>query len=141
MIVAQVEAGQTLKKYYEPWAVLDGTGKILSSHCTCMAGLGEACSHIAAILFAIETTIKLGLNKPSCTSVPCKWKAVMQKVKPSEVAAINFSRPSLKKRDNVYDDVARGKKTCVLPNFSEDKKKIHRKRMLAVLEKLRLFIQ
>ncbi|KAG8174148.1 hypothetical protein JTE90_020376 [Oedothorax gibbosus] len=79
MIVAQVEAGQTLKKYYEPWAVLDGTGKILSSHCTCMAGLGEACSHIAAILFAIETTIKLGINKPSCTSVPCKWKAVMPK--------------------------------------------------------------
>ncbi|KAG8178370.1 hypothetical protein JTE90_027238 [Oedothorax gibbosus] len=38
MIVAQVEAGQTLKKYYEPWAVLDGTGKILSCHCTCMAG-------------------------------------------------------------------------------------------------------
>lgn len=27
---------------------------ILSGHCNCMAGLGEVCSHIAAVLFLLE---------------------------------------------------------------------------------------
>lgn len=36
------------------WIAADTIGTIICAHCTCMAGLGEACSHIAALLFAVE---------------------------------------------------------------------------------------
>lgn len=35
------------------WVALNLTGDILSAHCKCMAGLGESCSHVAAVLFAL----------------------------------------------------------------------------------------
>ncbi len=50
-----------------PWVVTTNDGTIMCSHCTCMAGLGEACSHIAAILFAVESYNKLNQDK-ACTS-------------------------------------------------------------------------
>jgi hypothetical protein len=34
-----------------PWIIAEKGGKIISAHCDCMAGLGEACTHIAATLF------------------------------------------------------------------------------------------
>lgn len=34
-------------------------GCILAAHCTRMAGLGESCTHVAALLFSVEPTIKL----------------------------------------------------------------------------------
>ena len=37
-----------------------------------MAGTGEACSHIAALLCAVMTKAKLR-NEVACTSVLCKW--------------------------------------------------------------------
>ena len=30
------------------WVIAKMGGKVLSAHCNCMAGLGEACSHIGA---------------------------------------------------------------------------------------------
>ena len=38
-----------------------------------MAGLGEACSHIAAILFYIEAVVRLQGAKPTCTQEKCQW--------------------------------------------------------------------
>ena len=43
-----------------------------TTHCICMAGLGEACSHIAALLFAVETNTQLKSQFAS-TSLPCTW--------------------------------------------------------------------
>ena len=37
-----------------------------------MAGLGESCSHVTALMFAIETGIKM-MKSRSCTSMPCSW--------------------------------------------------------------------
>ena len=36
------------------WLVITVDGEVLCGHCTGMAGLGEACSHVAAVLFATE---------------------------------------------------------------------------------------
>ena len=44
------------------------------AHCTCMAGLGEACSHISALLFAAEPNTQMRKNV-SCTYTPCSWLA------------------------------------------------------------------
>ena len=46
-----------------PWLISEGNGKILSAHCKCMAGLDEACSHIAATLFWIDTTVRIRDSK------------------------------------------------------------------------------
>lgn len=36
------------------WLAVDKTGVILSGHCNCMAGLGEVCSHVAAVMFLLD---------------------------------------------------------------------------------------
>ena len=55
-----------------PWISIKLDGEVVCAHCTCMAGVGEACSHIGATLFALETSIKL-LKNTACTSMPCEW--------------------------------------------------------------------
>ena len=42
-------------------------GTIICAHCICMAGLGEVCSHISALLFTIEAHTELQKDV-SCTS-------------------------------------------------------------------------
>ena len=37
-----------------------------------MAGLGEVCSHVAAVLFTSEEAVKIA-NETTCTAVPCRW--------------------------------------------------------------------
>ena len=37
-----------------------------------MAGEGEACFHIAALMYVVMTNAKL-LNEVACTSILCKW--------------------------------------------------------------------
>jgi len=33
-----------------PWIKTDNDGMVLCGHCDCMAGLGEVCSHVGALL-------------------------------------------------------------------------------------------
>lgn len=43
------------EKPLAPWFVLNASGtEILCSHCTCVAGFGQACTHVASILFALQ---------------------------------------------------------------------------------------
>ncbi len=46
--------------------------------------LGEVCSHVAAILVAVEQCVEQcvreGLNAPSVTSEPCVWSRINKKV-------------------------------------------------------------
>ena len=51
-----------------PWIAAKRSGVILFSHCTCMAGLGEACSHVAALLFPAEARNRL-CKEASCTYI------------------------------------------------------------------------
>ncbi|XP_041373282.1 uncharacterized protein LOC121386449 [Gigantopelta aegis] len=94
-IKASVTPSQSVtKKPHEPWVCLDKKqGYVISAHCTCMAGLGEACSHIAAVLFKIEAGVKLGFSKQSRTSTACVWNRFYRKeVTPQPLREINFSR-------------------------------------------------
>ena len=42
------------EKPLEPWILMNEYGSVSSAHCTCMAGLAEACSHIGTVLFCLE---------------------------------------------------------------------------------------
>ena len=43
----------------KPWVAVEQSGVVVCAHCDCMAGLGEACSHIAAVLFALEANTQV----------------------------------------------------------------------------------
>lgn len=75
----------------KPWVGVKKTGCILVAHCTCMAGLGEACSHVAGLLFTLEANTKVKLQT-ACTSLPCSWlPPTFQDVTYEPISNINFS--------------------------------------------------
>ncbi|KAH3733966.1 hypothetical protein DPMN_040405 [Dreissena polymorpha] len=38
-----------------PWTITRSDGAIVGAHCDCMAGLGEACTPVAALLISVST--------------------------------------------------------------------------------------
>ncbi|XP_065675627.1 uncharacterized protein LOC136091843 [Hydra vulgaris] len=65
---------------YESWVCLNKNGSILSAECKCIAGYGESCKHIFALLLFVEEHVRLGENV-TCTSVKQKWGTRTQKRK------------------------------------------------------------
>ena len=70
---------RTSAKNYTVWACLVKDkgdfpgGKILSTYCTCVAGLKGTCNHVAGLLFRVDMAVMKGLTKPSKTSVLSDW--------------------------------------------------------------------
>lgn len=58
------------EKPLTPWIIAEVGGKIIAGHCNCMAGLGESCSHVVAMLWAIESGIRL---RESVTQKKAYW--------------------------------------------------------------------
>ena len=55
------------------WIITEESGTVLFAYWVrCMAGQGECCSHIASVLFYIETWNRVN-EKLSCTQVKCSW--------------------------------------------------------------------
>ena len=48
------------------WIICEDNGLVESGHCTCMAGLGEVCSHVGAILFYVQAVHQVR-GKETCT--------------------------------------------------------------------------
>ena len=81
-----------------PWVAAEQNGTIICAHCTCKAGLGEACSHIAALLFAVEAHTK-AWESTACTSAACSWlPPTLQNVEYAQVKDIDFSSPSAERK-------------------------------------------
>ncbi|KAK6171766.1 hypothetical protein SNE40_018199 [Patella caerulea] len=47
------------------------SGAVKAAYCTCTAGLGQTCNHVAGLLFKVEHANKFGYT--SCTSQKCTW--------------------------------------------------------------------
>lgn len=77
----------------KPWMIFSPTGSILSAHCTCMAGLGEVCSHTAAIAFALYMYSEKEL---SCTEKLCVWKISKTKkfIQPKKLKEVDLGKQS-----------------------------------------------
>lgn len=72
-ILLQVGHSQRLREApLKPWILADSDGSICTAHCTCMAGAGEACSHIGATLFAMETVVRIRESQ-TCTEKTNVW--------------------------------------------------------------------
>ncbi|CAM4523472.1 unnamed protein product [Leuciscus chuanchicus] len=80
----------------QPWIVVHDDGTILVAHCTCKAGLGEACSHAAALMYAVLAAVNLkdGL---SSTEMPCAWVLPSKtgKVQYEEISNISFMKKTV----------------------------------------------
>ena len=75
------------------WIITHKEGTVTCAHCTgCMAGLGECCSHIASVLFYLETWTRI-YGKLSCTQVKCTWvlPTYVKEVTHDKVKNINFT--------------------------------------------------
>ena len=94
MITAKVKHSQRLSvPPVKTWAAAEKGGAVVCAHCDCMAGLGEACSHIAAILFTLDANVQ-ARKSLSCTSVPCSWLPPTFKNVPfAPISDINFADP------------------------------------------------
>ena len=107
----QVNHSQRLsEKPLTPWVVCEENGKILAAHCDCMAGLGESCSHVASLLWAIEA----GVKKRESLTVTDKlayW------VLPTAVKKIPYARI----RDIEFFKSAADPKESVVPSPSAEK--------------------
>lgn len=81
-----------------PWVLIRKDGTVVTAHCTCMAGLGEACSHVAALLFAVECGVRQSEGM-TCTDIPCAWKKPASGNVPcATLAEIDFTSPRNKQR-------------------------------------------
>ncbi|KAK0042899.1 hypothetical protein Bpfe_027655 [Biomphalaria pfeifferi] len=79
VVLAKVLHSQRLaEKVLQPWIVISQDGIILSAHCSCIAGLGESCTHVAATLFMLEANTRLKESK-TVTGVSSYW------TKPSKI--------------------------------------------------------
>ena len=99
MVTAAVRHSQKLSvPSAKPWVAVKQNGTVVCAHCSCMAGLGEACSHIAAVLFTLEANMTVNKNT-SCTSQPCSWlPPTFQNVSYSELSNIDSSTPQAKRK-------------------------------------------
>ena len=107
------------------------------AHCSCMAGIGEACSHIAALLFTAEANTQVK-SQLSCTSLPCLWlPPSLQKIPYVEILQIDFTTPKQKRKLSLdippasqesVDKYVPRKKVFVVPestDHDEDKRKFY----------------
>ncbi|CAC5369625.1 unnamed protein product [Mytilus coruscus] len=88
-------------KPHEPWVYLEKkTGTVYCAHCTCMAGLGEVCSHVGALYLKLEMGVKIGITKTSSTSTACQWNSKFRKeVTPATVTEIYNQIKGRRKKD------------------------------------------
>ena len=98
IVTANVRCSQSVTAPpLKSWVGAEKCGTIMCSPCTCMAGLGGACSHIAALLFAAEAHNRL--KDTSCTSQPCVWLSPkMKNVAYAPISDINFTAPTTKRK-------------------------------------------
>ena len=67
--------------------------------CSYNLRLGETCSHVAAVLYKIETAIQVGLSGSTPTELPCEWNGTfMRNITGSPVADINFYTEKAKEK-------------------------------------------
>ena len=81
------------------WLAVERNGNVLTGHCNCLAGLGGVCSHVGAILFAVEAGVRMRKSR-TCTSVPCQWlmPSGVGNVSYAELQEIDFTSSNTKKR-------------------------------------------
>ena len=88
----------------KPWVAATNEGTVVTAHCNCIAGLGGACSHVGAILFAVEAGVRI---KRVRIKDKCKWLMPTPVIAVSyqELRDIDFTSSKTKKRKIGLEDI------------------------------------
>ncbi|XP_070384023.1 uncharacterized protein [Dermacentor albipictus] len=110
LLLGEVNHSQRLgERPLKVWILCKDGGAVLTAHCTCMAGVGEACSHVGACLFAVDTGVRMR-NSVSCTQKDNIWlPTYVEKAQFKRLKEINFASAKGKKRQ--LDDRIEGTPT------------------------------
>ena len=101
--------------------IVKKTGKIMSAHCSCMAGIGQTCNHVAAALFRIEAAVRMGLSNPSCTSTTCEWLPNNTQVKPMKIKDLKLAHGNFGRRGKKPKELNSSPKKMYNPTMNFDK--------------------
>lgn len=100
------------------WIVVVSSGEVICAHCTCMAGVGEVCAHVGALLFTAEANTR-AKQQISCTSLPCAWLPCNYQFVPAiKISSIDFKTPQAKRQaallsnEEVCESAVQIKKLC-----------------------------
>ena len=66
-----------------------------------MAGTGSTCNHIAAALFHVKATMRLGLINPVCTEKTCEWLTDRKNVNLVKIKDIHLNWQDFCKRGKI----------------------------------------
>ncbi|KAG4073405.1 hypothetical protein HA402_005568 [Bradysia odoriphaga] len=95
VVVGLVEHSQRINEApLKPWVLCYSTGLILAAHCNCKAGLGEACSHVGGILYAVETLARSAENEKFSKEEVFHWLKE-NKEKSNIIAPLTLVTPGL----------------------------------------------
>ncbi|CAI5690730.1 unnamed protein product [Oreochromis niloticus] len=83
----------------QPWVIVSITGKVEAAHCTCMAGVVETCTHVPALLFNVEATVRI-CGTRTVTDEPAYWVLLgnVTKIQPEVGHKIDFSSSAAQKK-------------------------------------------
>ena len=113
------------EKLLRPWIIGKRDGKIVAAHCNCMAGLGEACSHIAALLFYIEAAVKIRDSK-TVTEEKAYWllPSACKSIEYKDVREISFMSAKMAKKqlDSRLEAAISATPFCVTPGAMSARK-------------------
>ena len=102
VVLAKVRHSQRMNEALIPiWIITEKDGTINCAHCLgCKAGLAESCSHIASVLFYLETWTKVN-GRLACTQMKCSWTlpSFASEVEYARVREINFKSAKKLKGD------------------------------------------
>ena len=104
-------------------AINSCSGDVYSAKCNCVSGLGQACNHVAALLFYLEhhsgkAELPVELSK---TSKPMEWNRPSKKVvQPARANDIAFHKPAHGEAASA-DDVVVNPRSGFHPRAPEDR--------------------
>ena len=82
-----------------PWLIVEDCDVVKSANCNCMAGLGESCTHVGALLFAMECYVRQRETK-TVTQNKAYWIVPATKeVEYAPVSKIDFTSAASKRKN------------------------------------------
>ena len=100
VIRGECRKSQSIKdQFHKLWIILEKTAKIRTCHCTCMAGMGETCNHVAAAMYHAEAAVQIGLTNSACTSNGNGWLPNRKAIEPKKIKDLDFSRDDFAQRE------------------------------------------
>ena len=124
ILKAKVMPSQRLNEtIHLSWVAINLKGtSVQVAHCICIAGLGELCSHIGALLLKVEAAVRTGFMKKACTDVACTWNQdFVKKVKPDKIS--KYTPEKQPKNENIGSFLSKlSKLECkpvILHSYSE----------------------